>query len=346
MSYEKSTLITVTEQIYALKGEIQDLNRELEYERFRERYMPKKKSVANSQFMSRVTFLFVVGCIAGISLIGAIILFVEFSKNTLSSLMGIPFGIALACIVCCFKIVWTTLKGEKLSPIACSKEHHQIQERIAFLTAQLLDKRTLLEQLNQKQKELLSEKKQIETFLEANGILVEGSPSQTKKSPDGFCLKEEDNSSEEQQRLFEMYTSEENLIREYLKRLQVQVDCYNKEMMEIEDNFAVVKQKLIVFFFMIFLLVIVQSFFFGTSMHIYVICCILFSVLGIIYIDHTCSNAVLLYLIEHDSEITKEYAFCNHMIPVYKKRMDIMFDIEENEKELMDIQQRKNALDI
>ncbi|MBR1865674.1 MAG: hypothetical protein IJ801_04130 [Lachnospiraceae bacterium] len=63
------------------------------------------------------------------------------------------------------------------------------------------------------------------------------------------------------------------------------------------------------------------------------------------YMEKTCKMPILNYLLEHDSPLIAEYAFCNSLVPVKNKRNDIREQMEQCEKELGEIRKQKDALE-
>ena len=43
-----------------------------------------------------------------------------------------------------------------------------------------------------------------------------------------------------------------------------------------------------------------------------------------INLEAKCTPAILNYLVEQENELVKEYAFCNHMVPLKYKREEIL----------------------
>lgn len=343
MGYKKTDLLSVTEQIYNIKEKIQDLNRKLDYEKFHERYMPRKSEVAGRQWGTQVGFVAILG-----SIIVACIAVIMYCMNNMQPLLGIVLGIASAMMIGCIRLIFLATKEKIGSPLQCQMELERVRSKIALLKEKISDLNFQLEELCQRQDALLAEKNYIQNVLEEKGIILkDAAVDEAVRNKNGltFSLKEETEGTDDLLELFELYSSEEKLLLQFNDRLQVQIDCYNKDIMGIEDDFSVAKQKIIFCVGLFVLMIIIQSIFVGTTEGISALICILLSVFVLVYIDRSCTQPILLYLIEHESDLTKEYAFCNNIVPIYKKREEVIKSLHENQKELQVIRQKKDALD-
>lgn len=343
MGYKKTELLSVTEQIYTIKEKIQDLNRELDYEEFHEKYMPQKRAIAGSQWIAQTGFIAILG-----SIIVACIVVIKCCMDNMQPLLGIVLGIASAIMIGCIRLIFLATKDKIGSPLQCQMELERIKSKIALLKEKIADLNFQLEELCRRQDELLEEKNYIQNILEEKGIILKDTAvdeAVRNKKGSTFSLKEETEGTDDLLELFELYSSEETLLIQFNERLQVQIDCYNKDIIGIEDNFSNAKQKMIVCIGLFIFMIIVQSIFIGRVEEISALICIVLSIAILVYIDRSCTQPILLYLIEHECDLTKEYAFCNNIVPVYKKREEIIKSFRANQKELQIIKKKKDALD-
>lgn len=362
--YEKPELLKVAEQIYSCKCEKQDLELQLSSERFHYSYIPKRKqriegSVVSQMFLIILLSLVVLG-------IACIIFnymqnYSEMSQNgaagiafLFSVLLFIPVGyVDLKMIKQEFEMIallFFSMKPEKSLRFAKKHDINTFQsdeiksrERIKLLEKKIgfLDRKIL--ELTEKQKAVLEEKEQREEVLRKKGVLFDEKPNETKKTG-AFSLKEESVSTQDALQLHEFYTHEEQYINNYLLQLDGRLEKINKEIITIDDEFEIIKKQFLFFAIIYVLVALVQSMFTGVVSTITSILCIIGSIWYIIYLERKCKGPILLYLVEHDSKLTMEYAFCNGMVPVRNKRKELLETIEEYKKELAEIKKKKSEI--
>lgn len=362
--YEKPELLKVAEQIYSCKCEKQDLELQLSSEKFHYSYIPKRKQKIESSVVSQLLFIILFSLVVlGIVYIifNYMINYSEMSENgaagvafLFSVLLLVPVGyIDLKMIkqeLEMLALLFVSMKPEKSLRFAKKHDINTFQsdeiksrERIKLLEEKIefLDRKIL--ELTEKQKTILEEKEQREEVLRRKGVLFDEKPDETKKTG-AFSLKEESVSTQDALQLHEFYTHEEQYINNYLIQLDGRLQKINKEIVTIDDEFEIIKKQFLFFVIIYVLVAVVQSMFTGVVATITSILCIIGSVCYIIYLERKCKRPILLYLVEHDSRLTMEYAFCNGMVPVRNKRKELLETIEDYKKELTEIKKKKSEI--
>ena len=362
--YEKPELLKVAEQIYSCKCEKQDLELQLSSERFHYDYIPKRKHKIESSVVSQLLFIIPLSLVVlGIVYIifNYMMNYSEMSENgaagvafLFSVLLLVPVGyVDLKMIKQELEMMarlFVSMKPEKSLRFAKKHDINTFQsdeikskEKIKLLEEKIgfLDRKIL--ELTEKQKSILEEKEQREEVLRKKGVLFDEKPDETKKTG-AFSLKEESVSTQDALQLHEFYTHEEQYINNYLIQLDGRLQKINKEIVAIDDDFEIIKKQFLFFVIIYVLVAVVQSAFTGVVATITSILCIIGSICYIIYLERKCKRPILLYLVEHDSRLTMEYAFCNGMVPVRNKRQELLETIEDYKKELAEIKKKKSEI--
>lgn len=151
---------------------------------------------------------------------------------------------------------------------------------------------------------------------------------------------------EDKNELFEFYLKEENYLNNYLMIVEGELHNCEKEIVEIDEKFRDIKVKILIAFIVFLIMIIAQGIFEGWLATVFAVACFITGVMFILYVECRCKRPILLYLIEHESHLTKEYAFINNYLSVANKRVKLLEEIEECKKELVEVKKQKEALDI
>lgn len=365
-TYEKSELLKVAEKIYETKGRIQDLNLTLEDEKFHEKYISKRKTLAYTQSTTRIFSIILLSVAILISL-GIFIFCMSSKEPILGILMGVAGGVAISCAYVDIKLIRQQIEifpllhynlddakalrfSRKKDVVTYQSDEITTKKKIELLQEEIQKLSGTLEELENKQQRLLSEKNKKERFLKEKEILFEpedlSEEAKNHQLGDGkLSLKKRDTYSDDIQELFELYANEEKYVSHYLSRLKVQLDSINREIMSIDDNYDTAKKKIFIAVIIFIFLIVLQSAFSGDTAKFFSLCFSVISILGIFYLDNTCSRPILFYYIEHEHKWAREYAFVNSVVPVKYKRQELLEVIKRNEKELQEIKEKKDALD-
>lgn len=362
--YEKTELHKIAEQIYDYKYQKQDLELKLGDEKFHYSYIPKRKRMIENMAVSQLLIIVPVTLL----LWGCLYIIFDYMANytelreqgtagvafLFSVLLLLFAGYAdVKLIIREFKmltLVFVSIKPEKAIRFAKKHDINTFQsdeiksrEKIKLLEEKIefLDKKIL--ELTEKQKSLLEEKEQREDILRKKGILFDKDPKETKKEGK-FSLKEESVGTQDALQLHEFYTQEERYINNYLLQLDGKLQRINKDIMDIDDNFEAVKKQILFSAIIYVLIAVIQNAFTGVIATVTSMLCMIGSVVYILYLESRCKRPILLYMIEHDSRLTKEYAFCNNMVPVRNKREELLETIERYNKDLVEIKKKKSEI--
>ncbi|MDE5864699.1 MAG: hypothetical protein K2H34_10180, partial [Lachnospiraceae bacterium] len=218
-----------------------------------------------------------------------------------------------------------------------SKQKIELLEgKIAALDKQLLA-------LTEEQKRLMEEQSAAAEMAEREQTSSEGEEKNAENTG-GFSLRAESVGSQDAMMLHEYYCSEERYIQSRLLELEARVEKVNKEIVEIDDNIQTIKTQLLIAVIVYVLMAIVQSAFTGWLSALTSIICIIVSINYVFYFEWKCMRPILLYLVENDSKLVAEYAFCNDMVPVRNKRKELLDMIEQNKRELEEIKRKKQEI--
>lgn len=368
--FEKSELLKIAEEIYDLKSKKQDLELTLHDEQFHYKYIPKRKSLAEHEVVFRLLWIIPITC----CVVGALIFMVSYifdlgnigREGEAAAAVGIGFlGTTLMAAFggyAAFKLwkreirmltlLWLSKNPEKAEAFSRKYDINTFQsdearskKRIDMLQEEICSIENKIKQLEEHQKQLLEEKKRGEDFLREKGVLFDENPELIKNNGK-FSLREESVGAGDIRDLFEYYSKEEQYNRNYLQELEVKKQLLDKEIRGLSENLDELKGKGIVLLVVYVFLIIVQGTFSGVLGGITSILCIIISIGMIIYAENKCKMPIILYLVEQEHPLIQEYAFCHNMAPIRVKKDEITEKMNEIQKELDAIKEKKRALDV
>lgn len=329
---KRDNLIRICEMILEYKERKKNLEIQLSEEKLRHDYIGKRKGLLGHKAVVYLACIFILSWLT--------------SKGLF--FFGIVATIVILWLVVLeIKMVLQIIFSSKSTLFAeFAEEHHlntfqeeerKSSEKMSLIKTQIQDLEDQIASLKEQRKQIQSEE---ELELEKTAFLgVETSISGK------FQLKEADIKAEDKVQLYEYLEKEEQYISRYLTESEGKLHNCEKEIIEIDENFEYAKKKLI-FSALIFVLMIwIQAAFKGMLYNLTAVICFVVCLAVVFYLDHTCRRPVILYLIEHDSNLTKEYAFTHNMAPVGNKRKQMVEEIEETKKELAEVKKQKNAVD-
>lgn len=364
--FEKPELLKLAEQIYEYKGKKQELELELSSVKFHERYLPQRREIASSSAASHFAVIAPLTVILVVAII-YVLYYVIFAAKyelrddpsagfaLLASFLFIVFGgyVDLMLIkreIGFFRLLYASKDSakadrfdEKHNVNSIQNDENKTKERIRMLTEEIDSLDEKIVSLSERQELLLKEKAERENVLREKGILFDENPNQPKQEGK-FSLKEDDMWITDVRELHEFYEKQERYIHYCQKELDVKLQRINKEIIEIDENFENIKKQLIFSVIIYIIVAVVQGAFTGFLGTVTSLICIVGSVTYILYFESKCKRWILLYLVEHDSELTKEYAFSTSMVPLYSKRAELMQLMKENDMELIEIKEKKASL--
>lgn len=364
--FEKPELLKLAEQIYECKGKKQELELELSSVKFHERYLPQRREIASSSAASHfavIAPLTVVLVIAIIYVLFYIIFAAEYELRDnpsagfilLVSFLFIAFGgyvdiMLIKREIGFFRLLYASKDSakadrfdEKHNVNSIQNDEEKTKARIRMLTEEIASIEDKIVELSNRQELLLKEKEERENVLRQKGILFDEDPNKPKA--DGkFTLKEDDMWTIDVRELNEFYEKEEQYFQNYQRELDIKLQLLDKEIIEINENFETFKKHMLFSVIIYILIAIVQSAFTGFLSIVTCLLCGIGTIAYMLYCESKWKKWVLLYLVENNSELTREYAFCNGMVPVRIKRNELLEIIEQNNKELLEIKKKKTSL--
>ena len=363
--FEKSELLKIAEEIYALKSKKQDLELTLHSEKFHYKYIPKRKHLAEHEVTFRL--LWIIPTTLLVVVTACFMLYYFFHSEELVGNGPTAIILLFATLITFFggytafrlwkreirmlTLLWISKNPEKAVAFAKNYDINTFQndeiiskERIEMLEEEIANIDTKILQLEQQQQQLVDAKKKNEEFLREKGVLFDTKPTISQKSGK-FSLREESIGAGDIRDLFEYYSKEEQYNLNYLRQLDSKLQQINKQITSIDDGLEEVKKTFIFIICVYILLVIIQSAFSGFLGGITSIVCIFISIGMVLYVENKCKLPIILYLVEHEHPLIQEYAFCHNMIPVRIKREEIIEKMQELQSELDAIKAKKQALD-
>lgn len=353
-SYEKPEVVSISEQLHKLKSKKADVELELSEQKFKFRYIPQRREIAEHQarnllclvipislvILAVIALFFVVAGKEQSALIGTVLL----AGGLFAAFGGYADFIFLRQLIPLLKLLSKSRTGDRMREDTIEGIEKQTKERIDYLEKEIGKLDREIAEKAERQAQLVEEQKHRESILREKGILYDANPNTAEKGS-SLSLKDSSNvGAEEAARLYEYYQREEEYIIEYIRQLQGKLSHVNRELVEIDEEFERMKKRLFISGIVFLLVVLIQSQFSGWLQNITAVVCMFCSFAYICYLERVCKRPLLNYLIEHDSIFTKEYAFCRDAVPVSKKRMDVMEQIDNCEKELADIRQLKEQV--
>lgn len=351
--FEKSRLLKIIEEIYSLKSKKQDLELTLYTEQFHYKYIPKRRDMVRDEVYSRLLLLIPLTIVLAICFY--CICFVRDGLILLPAMLIFVFGGYTALRlwkreIKMFTLLWLSLRPEnaavfwkKFDINTFQNDEANSRNRIEMLEAQIAHINQQITQLQNEQKQLLEHKNEEENLLKEKGVLFDSNPKVSVECGK-FSLREESIGMGNAHDLFEFYSKEEQYTKNYLLQLEGKLQRLDKQIHQIEDDFQQVKKILICFAICFVLLIIIQSAFSGVWSLITSMICFAVSLAVCLYLEKRCSPPIIMYLLEHDSNLVQEYAFRHNMVPVHVKREEMLHKMKYLQNELDDIRNAKNEI--
>lgn len=376
--YEKSELLKITEQIYEYKDKKKKLEAELNSEEFHYQYISKRKHIVMHEVILRLFFIIpltfgIFICTGFICMYGMLLTQERMENNIMEeadvviesavsgdSVMGVAFFLSLIVVViggyADIKLMIREFKmivllyvdinnaravrfAEKYKINTFQRDTYISQEKIKLLKSQITSVQNKILRLLQQRKIFLEEK---ETVSDKEDCLESQQKEGGGKSK--FNLRKSNMGTVDAALLHEFYLKEEQDIKQRLLQMEGQLQRINKKIVQINEDFEEVKRQMKLSLIIYLLLIIIQSAFSGVAATVTNFICLIVGLIYIFYVESKWKQPVLMYLIEKESNLTSEYAFCNNMLPVKVKRNELLEEIENCKKELIDIKENKELI--
>lgn len=337
----QADIVRISEKIYLYKGDKKKLELELSEENLRYQYIPKRKSLVIHQVF--LLAILMVACIVLILLT-----------------LGDVFSMFLDWFLFLFflylswkqaKLLFLLFASRNTESAARFAEKHDLdtfqrqkqssEKKIAFLGVQIEELDKKIADLLLKKEELLQEREQREKFLRDKGILYDEKPG---KKTSGFSLRQNSTGSQDMHALHEYYEREEIYLNQTLLRMDGELRQMDKQIVEIDECFMHVKKQMLFSLAVFVVMVLLQRLLSGLPGTLYGIICFIVCLCYAFYLERTCKRPILEYLLEHDSPLVTDYAFCNNLVPVKTKRKEKLEQIEQYKKELDEIKKQKEEM--
>jgi hypothetical protein len=373
--YQKPELLILAEKIYACKEEKRELEWQLQDEEFHYKYIPQRQSRVKQQVFSRllitIPLFFCVLC----ALLGVIYTAISIStvrseetQDTMegaSQLQSSGVIMLFAVLFLVFggyalirffiipevkqlKLLWDSRDTEKAMERAkrkgldtFQKDQEESRLKIEYMKERIGKLDGEMEELKARQQQLLDAKKKAEDMLREKEILFDKPVS---KQTGKFALKEDSMGTEDVALIYEYYQKEEIYQKEYLIQLDAKLQRIDREIVAVEEGFETAKKRLFFFLVVFILVALFQQIFTGILAVITSLLCIIGSLVAAFYLEYSCKKPILDYLIENESELTKEYAFCTGQVPVKYKKKELQEEKQKCEESILDLKQRREAL--
>lgn len=344
--YEKSELLTLAEQIYQCKHDIEDLELELNEVQFHYTYIGKRKDIVTHEVIFRLLFILIctgilLGCVVVPIMLNLFLFTIPFLliadfmliKREIKMLLTLSYSSnpeRAGKFAQHFHIV--TFQSDT---IQTKKKIQELQERIKVCN----DK---LEGLQKKKQEYIEKQQQKEEILRKNGILYDEKPNVQNSK---FNLKMDDAWTNDIQELDEYYRKEEAYLGQLLANVDRNIQLYNREITKIDSEFEQSKKLLLLAVIVFVLVAIIQNSLSSVAYTVSAIVCVIVSIISVIILENKCRIPIINYYVEQKSPLFEDYAFTHNMVPVAEKRQEYMECREKYEKELTEVKNKRKALD-
>ncbi len=379
--YDSPEFVKIAEEIYEYQGKKQELELSLNSERFHYSYISKRKDLVVHEVFFRLLFIVPLTLLL-IGAIFLMLFFIIDSQegdsgtteNIVYDSIEAPFsdsgdagGDGVAFLLCTFFVVFGGYADIKLliretkmlillsvsrddeRALRFAKKHdintfqsdeYQSREKISWMESEisLIDDRILV--LRKKQQKLLDEQAETERRLQEEDALRD----ETSDAQGGFTLKKISMGTQNADMLYEFYRSEEHYIQNDLLRLEGQLLHTEKEIVKINEEFLEIKKKMILSLIVFVFLIVIQSVFTGIAAIITNFICFIAGLIYVFYAEKKWKQPILLYFIENDSDLTKEYAFVNNILPAKMRREELLNEMDYYKKELINIKKKREAI--
>lgn len=358
-NYEKPEINIVAERLHSLRSKKADLELELSEQKFRFRYIPQRKEIAQRQSLN---LMFLIVPLTFFMLLFVIVfcaMMLEEERKTLYSATGgvvvllggflLAFGgyadyILLKQAIPLLKLLSRKGNADNVKEETIQSDVLKTKERIDFLEKEIAKCEKDISDNQERLNQILEEKEYRENVLREKGILFDENPNQDAKGSGLSLRKSGEVDAEAAAQLYEYYKNEELYITNCMLQLEGKLEHINRELVDIDEKFEQIKKRLLYSGIAFLFVIIIQSQFTGILQNLTSLLCLFFSASYILYLERVCKKPLLDYLVEHDSIFTKEYAFCNNAIPVYQRRRDVMEQIDCYKKELSDLKREREMI--
>ncbi len=321
-SYSSSELEVVGDELNRCKENKILTELELDNEEFKRKYITKRKELTAGKATIRMI------CIIIVFFILAFCLVILTNDGDISSIISI-IALVITIIFCFIIFVKLLLPEVKLLAkfnsfskntdadkgiVSFEKEIQLSEQKIKRLKLQL-------ELLNKDIENLLAKK---EAILNKEALARNHSSFQEEKeATNSFSIKKDTLSNIQVNELIKDLEKEILSDKEKLEKLKKEDTLLKDNIIDIEKDFLIVKNKCLNFILTVAILTFLHNIFSGV---LYIIAGVVLGVFLIVYfarLVHICKKPVILYLVEHKHKNIQDYAYVNDLKPLCDKRKEI-----------------------
>lgn len=336
--YQKPELIRISEQIFRKKEQKKELELTLSELKLQYRYISIRKNMVIQKALFQfvilvVTFLWAMKWMNNVFSMfwSAVLLFFD------AYLLVKEVKVIVLLILSCNANIALDL-ADRYNIKTFPREKKRVEEQMQTIQIQIDELSRDLMELELQKKERLKEQEEQEAALRKEDALPDEKPS------GNLSVKKSTTFGIDSSELYEYYIREKQYINEYLIKLSGKMQYIDKETVRIEEDFGNAKKKLLFFAVFFILIIIVQSTFEGIFLSVTNVICFVGGIFAIFFLESTCKKPILMYLIEQESNLTKEYAFVHNLTPIKAKRADLLEEIEQCKKEIAEIKVKMEEL--
>lgn len=368
--FQKSEALVLAEKIYDCKCEINDLEWKLDDEEFHFKYVLKRKERVVKQVWARMAYIIPFSVMIIFSILLVIVLSLNIGvargkgeidgSSTVMLLMILLFLVFGGYFFVKFLMIpeisqlillWNSRNTDRAMRKArekglntFQKDYEESKCKVEYIKERILKLKEDLKELIKKQEELFEYQNKVEERLRSENIMFDIKPSGNEKRA-SFSLKKDSVAYVDIAELSEYYQKEKTYYRGYIAKLDIQLAQLNKEIVDIDEQFEMTKKRLLFFAVIYILVVIIQQAFTGFMATVTCLICLIASIVVIINLEAKCTPAILNYLVEQENELVKEYAFCNHMVPLKYKREEILDEKKKSEEYIRNLEAQQKSLE-
>lgn len=340
--YQKPELMRISEQIYRKKEEKKELEIRLSETKLQYRYISVREE--NMRHKAVLQFL-----IIAVLLPFSLMCFTDIFSMFLGWYL-LLFNIWLlvkevktvGLLILSCDTEWTLTFAENHDIKTFPRERKRVAENMKKLQLHLDEISQELMELDLQKREYIKAQEDREATLRKHGVLFDEMPE--KKEEGAFSLKESAVSYIDVSQLYEFYIRDERYENEYLTKINGELQYMDKQIVQLNDDFQTAKKKILLFIVLAVFMFIVEGALDGIALAVTNMICLAGSIAGMLYLYGTCKQPIIMYLIEQESNLTKEYAFIHSMAPIKTRRTDLLEEKERCEKEIAEIKKKRAEL--
>ncbi len=335
----------IAEQLFSYKENKKLLELELSEEKLRKEYISKRKHLLWDEIIVRIVLIIV------ITLFGEMFMMYSYYPFGLFPAMLCLFADAYLFVRIIKKLVFIFVSSDidfanrfakKFNLDTIQQQQDDCIGKISLLETQIQKTDEMICKLKEKEKKLKAEKAERKNNFEKTEKLSEEVPS---KYTSKFSLKEKTEIYEDYSVLYEDYKKEEEYLNQNIIKLEGELTTLNKQIVDIDESFENIKKNiinaLVIFIIMILISKLLSGIVGGIISLVFFTVCLV----TLLYGEKHWKKPILMYLLEHDSALIADYAFCHNLYPLKNKRTELIEQIEEEKKELESIRKKRLELD-